>query len=115
MFNTIRVVLSLFETPSNQEMAENEEDESENNEELEEPQQVNGHFWDSLVKEYENKSPPTGQHAYNTRSRAFTNNPGASSLLQILTTITHNLINKLSPVNRLNQPKLPNLFKMLQN
>ena len=61
-------------------MTKNEEEEEiENDEELEEPQQVNGHFWDSLVKYYEGKSPPSGQHAYNTRSRAFTNTPGASS------------------------------------
>ena len=53
IFNTIRAVLSLSEIPSNQEITENEEEEeSENDEESEEPQQVNGHFWDSLVKEY---------------------------------------------------------------
>ena len=46
---------------------------------MEEPQQVNGHFWDSLVKYYEGKSPPSWQHAYNTHSRTFTNTPGASS------------------------------------
>ena len=61
-------------------MAKNEEEEeSENDEELEEPQQVNGHFWDSIVKDYEGKSPPSGQHAYNTCSRTLTNTPGASS------------------------------------
>ena len=46
---------------------------------MEEPQQVNGHFWDSLVKDYEGKIPPSGQHAYNTHSRTFENTPGASS------------------------------------
>ena len=48
-------------------------------EELKEPQQVNGHFWDSLVKYYEGKSPPSRQHAYNTHSRTFANTPRASS------------------------------------
>ena len=80
IFNTIRAVLSLSETPSNQETTNNEEEEeSGNEEELEEPQQVNGHFWDSLVKYYEGRSPPLGQHAYNTETRTFTNTPGASS------------------------------------
>ena len=50
----------MSETPSSQEINENEEEEeSKNDEESEEPQQVNGHFWDSLVKEHETKSPPT--------------------------------------------------------
>ena len=31
------------------------------------------------MKEHETKSLPTGQHAYNTRSRTFANTPGASS------------------------------------
>ena len=80
IFNTIWVVLSLSEAPSSQEINENEEEEeTENDEELEEPQQVNVHFWDSLIKKRESKNPPTGQHAYNTRSRAFTNTRGASS------------------------------------
>ena len=70
----------MSETPSSQEITENEEEEeSENDEEAEEPQQFNGNFWDSLVKEYESKSPPAGQHACNTRSRTFANTPGASS------------------------------------
>ena len=69
----------MSETPS-QEMNENEEEEeSENDEESEEPQQINGHFWDSFVKEHESRNPPSGQHAYNTRSKATTNTPGASS------------------------------------
>ena len=60
IFNTIRAVLSLSETHSSQEINENEEEEeSKNDEESEEPQQVNGHFWDSLVKEHETKSLPT--------------------------------------------------------
>ena len=31
------------------------------------------------MKEHETKSPPTGQHWYNTRSIEFANTPGASS------------------------------------
>ena len=61
IFNTIRVVLYLSETPSNQETVDNEEEEQyENEEEFEEPQQVNGHFWDSPVKYSEGINPPAG-------------------------------------------------------
>ena len=69
IFNTIWAVLSLSETSSNQETVDHEEEEqSENEEEFQEPQQLNGHFWDSLVKDSESRNPPSGQHAYNTRS-----------------------------------------------
>ena len=61
IFNTIRVVLSLSEIYSNQETIDHEEEEqSKNEKEFQEPQQLNGNFWDSLVKDSEGRNPPAG-------------------------------------------------------
>ena len=46
----------MLQTIVNQE----EEENSENEDESLEPQKLVGHFWDSLIKYAENKSPPVG-------------------------------------------------------
>ena len=52
--------MSLSETSSNQETVDHEEEEqSKNEEEFEEAQQLNGHFWASLVKYYESRITPS--------------------------------------------------------
>ena len=72
--------------------------------ELEEPQQVTGHFWDSLVKYYEGKSPPSGQHAYNTHSGTFANTHGASSSSTSSNDHNNSQPNKQTQSTRISQP-----------
>ena len=65
---------------SNQEVVDQEEEEnSKNEDEPQEPQQLIGHFWDSLVKNVESKSHSWRQHAYNTWSKGSMGTPQASS------------------------------------
>ena len=60
------------------------------------------------MKEHENKSPPTGQHAYNTRSRAFANTPGASR------SITNNDNNNSQPNKQAQSGKQTQSTKITQ-
>ena len=82
IFNTIKAVLSMPESSLNQEVVDQEEEENYENEDKpqEQQQQLVGHFWDSLVKDAKSKSPPTGQHSYNIRSKGLIGTPRASSL-----------------------------------